>query len=42
MKTLRVTLAGSIGPTATPNPTATAHPRYVDTAGGARGGWSGG
>jgi len=36
MKTLRVTLAGIIGPTGTPNSTATVHARYVDTSGRGR------
>ena len=36
MKTLRVTLADIIGPTGTPNSTATVHARYVDTSGRGR------
>ena len=36
MKTLRVTLADIIGPTGTPNSTATVHARYVDTTGRGR------
>ena len=35
-KTLRVTLADIIGPTGTPNSTATVHARYVDTSGRGR------
>ena len=36
MKTLRVTLADIVGPTGTPNSTATVHARYVDTSGRGR------
>lgn len=36
MKTLRVTLADIIGPTGTPDSTATVHARYVDTSGRGR------
>ena len=36
MKTLRVTLADIIGPTGTPNSTATVHARYVDGNGRGR------
>jgi len=36
MKTLRVTLADIVGPTGTPNSTATVHARYVDTTGRGR------
>ena len=36
MKTLRVTLADIVGPTGTPNSTATVHARYVDPSGRGR------